>query len=303
MRDPYSVLGVAKTAKPEEIKSAFRKLAKKFHPDQNQDDPTAQGKFAEINQAYEIVGDKDKRGQFDRGEIDAEGKPAYQGFGGQGGAQGGDPFAGFRRGQSGGHQGGFQQSGFDGAEDILSSIFGGGFNAGGRARSRAPAKAPDLKASISVSLEQAAGSEKVEAIFPNGKKLSIKLPKYVEDGQTIRLKGQGESIPGAVDGDALVTINIKKHPRFRQEGRDLHLDLPVPLSDAVLGGRTEVETLDGRVAMRIPAWSSSDKTLRLKGKGLPNKTGDAGDLFVHIRIMLPENGDEELESLLRSRAG
>ncbi len=306
MRDPYSVLGVAKTAKPEEIKSAFRKLAKKYHPDQNQDDPKAQEKFAEINQAYEIVGDKDKRGQFDRGEIDAEGKPAFQGFGGQGfgghgaGAQG-DPFAGFRRGAQGG--GGFQQGGFEGAEDILSSIFGGGFGGGGRGRSRAPSKAPDLKAAISVTLEQAAGAEKVEAVFPNGKKLSIKLPKYVEDGQTIRLKGQGETIPGAVDGDALVTINFKKHPRFRLDGRDLHLDLPVPLSDAVLGARAEVETLSGRVAVRIPAWSSSDKILRLKGKGLPNKTGDAGDLFVHLRIMLPENGDEELESLLRARAG
>lgn len=300
MRDPYSVLGVAKTAKPEEVKAAFRKLAKKLHPDQNQNDPKAQEKFAEINQAYEIVGDKDKRGQFDRGEIDAEGKPAYQGAGGyggaHGGAQGGDPFAGFRRGG--------QSGGFDGADDILSSIFGGGFGgAGGRTRARAPAKAPDLKATISVTLEQAAGAEKVEAVFPNGKNLAIKLPKYVEDGQTIRLKGQGESIPGAADGDALVTINFKKHPRFRQEGRDLHFEYPVPLSDAVLGGRAEVETLDGRVAMRIPAWSSSDKTLRLKGKGLPNKTGDAGDLFIHLRIMLPENGDEALESLLRSRAG
>lgn len=307
MRDPYSVLGVAKTAKPEEVKSAFRKLAKKYHPDQNQDDPKAQEKFAEINQAYEIIGDKDKRGQFDRGEIDAEGKPAGfagHGFGGQGSGFQGDPFAGFRRGGAGGGQGGFQQGGFDGAEDILSSIFGGGFGGGGsRTRSRAPSKAPDLKASISVSLEQAAGAEKVEAVFPNGKKLSIKLPKYVEDGQTIRLKGQGETIPGAVDGDALVTINFKKHPRFRQDGRDLHLDLPVQLSDAVLGARAEVETLSGRVAVRIPAWSSSDKILRLKGKGLPNKTGDAADLFVHIRIMLPENGDEELESLLRSRAG
>lgn len=308
MRDPYSVLGVAKTAKPEEIKSAFRKLAKKYHPDQNQDDPKAQEKFAEINQAYEIVGDKDKRGQFDRGEIDAEGKPAGfagHGFGGQGyGGQQGDPFAGFRRGGSGGGQaGGFQQGGFDGAEDILSSIFGGSFAGGGRTRSRAPSKAPDLKASIAVTLEQAAGAEKVEAVFPNGKKLSIKLPAYVEDGQTIRLKGQGETIPGAVDGDALVTINFRKHPRFRLDGRDLHLDLPVQLSDAVLGSRAEIETLNGRVAVRIPAWSSSDKILRLKGKGLPNKTGDAGDLFVHIQIMLPEEGDEQLESLLRSRAG
>ncbi len=304
MRDPYDVLGIAKTAKPEEVKSAFRKLAKKYHPDQNKDDPKAKEHFAEINQAYEIVGDKDKRGQFDRGEIDAEGKPAFQNFGG------GDPFAGFRQGQGGGgnhfefRSGGGQQGGFGGAEDILNEFFGGAFG-GARAaggRTRGPSKGSDLAASIDITLAQAVGAEKVEAIFPNGKRLAIKLPRYVEDGQTIRLKGQGEPLVGGTPGDALVTIRFKPQQRLRLEGRDLHVDQPVELDDAVLGGKTEVETPDGRIALKIPAWSSSDKVLRLKGKGLPLKTAGRGDLYVHLRIMLPEKGDAELEAFLKKRA-
>jgi len=303
MRDPYSVLGVAKTAKPEEIKSAFRKLAKKYHPDQNQNDPKAQERFSEINQAYEIVGDKDKRGQFDRGEIDAEGKQAFQGFAGQGGHSGfgggGDPFAGFRQ-RGGGQQGGFG----GGAEDILNDIFGGAFGGGGgRARQRGPIKGDDLAASINITLEQAAGADKVEAVFPNGKHLKIKLPQFVEDGQTIRLKGQGEHVVGGTPGDALVTIHFKPSARFKLEGRDVHVDLPVELADAVLGGKAEVETLSGRIAVKVPAWSSSDKVLRLKGKGLPLKAGGHGDLYVHVRIMLPEGGDAELEEFLKKRKG
>ncbi|WP_273725854.1 DnaJ C-terminal domain-containing protein [Brucella gallinifaecis] len=305
MRDPYSVLGVAKTAKPEEIKSAFRKLAKKYHPDQNKDDPKAQERFSEINQAYEIVGDKDKRGQFDRGEIDAEGKPVFQGFGGQGGFDGhagfgggADPFAGFRQ------RGGGQQGGFGGAEDILNDIFGGAFGGGrGGARQRGPVKGSDLAASINITLEQAAGADKVEAVFPNGKHLKIKLPQFVEDGQTIRLKGQGEHVIGGTPGDALVTIHFKPSARFRLDGRDVHVDLPVDLADAALGGKAEVETLNGRIAVKVPAWSSSDKVLRLKGKGLPLKAGGHGDLYVHVRIMLPEGGDKELEEFLKKRRG
>ncbi|EJN03019.1 DnaJ C-terminal domain-containing protein [Phyllobacterium sp. YR531] len=298
MRDPYTVLGVAKTAKPDEIKSAFRKLAKKYHPDQNQDDPKAQAKFSEINQAYEIVGDKDRRGQFDRGEIDNEGKQrAPQGFEGFSGG-GGDPFAGF-----GGRQrpGNFEfrsgTSGF-GAEDILSSLFGETAGMGG-ARRGSTRKGADLQATIDVTLEQAAGADKVEAVFPNGKRLAIKLPAQVENGQTIRLKGQGEAVPGGTSGDALVTVRFKPHAKFRVEGRDLHVELPVSLRDAALGSRQEVETLSGRVAMKIAPWTSSDRVLRLKGKGLPKKPDSHGDLFAHVRIMLPEEGDPALEAFLR----
>ena len=288
MRDPYSVLGVAKTAKPEEIKSAFRKLAKKYHPDQNQDDPKAQAKFSEINQAYEIVGDKERRGQFDRGEIDAEGKQrAPQGFEGYSSAgrrrsvcrisAAGAAFGRVSSSASG--MGG--NSGF-GAEDILSSLFGetggmGGF--GGATRRAGPRKGADLQATIDISLEQAAGAEKVEAIFPNGKRLAIKLPAQVENGQTIRLKGQGEAVPGGTAGDALVTVRFKPHPKFRVEGRDLHVELPVSLRDAALGSRQEVETLNGRVAVKVAPWTSSDRVLRLKGKGLPKKPDGHGDLF------------------------
>lgn len=301
MRDPYSVLGVAKTAKPEEIKSAFRKLAKKYHPDQNKDDPKAQERFAEINQAYEILGDKDRRAQYDRGEIDAEGKPVFQGFAGAGAGAHGDSFAAFRQG-GGGFEFRTGTGGFGGAEDIFQDLFGSAFGgrSGGR-RPRGPAKGADLQASITISLAQAVGAEKVEAIFPNGKHLNIKLPTYVEDGQTIRLKGQGEPLVGGTPGDALVTIHFRKDPKFRLEGRDVHVDLPVDLGLAVLGGRQEVETLDGRVGVRIPAWSSSDRVLRLKGKGLPLKTGGRGDFYVHIRIMLPEGGDKALEEFFRAR--
>ncbi len=302
MRDPYTVLGVAKTAKPEEIKSAFRKLAKKYHPDQNQDDPKAQANFSEINQAYEIIGDKERRGQFDRGEIDAEGKQrAPQGFEGFSGG-GGDPFAGFGNAR-GARSGGFDfrsgSAGFD-AEDILSNLFGegaGGF--GGGARRGGPRKGTDLQATIDVTLEQAVGAEKVEAVFPNGKRLAIKLPAQVENGQTIRLKGQGEAIRGGTPGDALVTIRFKPHPKFKVEGHDLHMDLPVALRDAALGSREEVETLNGRVAVKIAPWTSSDRVLRLKGKGLPKKPDGHGDLFVHVRVMLPEHGDAALEAFLR----
>lgn len=298
MRDPYTVLGVAKTAKPDEIKSAFRKLAKKYHPDQNQDDPKAQAKFSEINQAYEIVGDKERRGQFDRGEIDSEGKQrAPQGFEGFS-SGGGDPFAGF-----GGRQrpGNFEfrsgTSGF-GAEDILSSLFGETAGMGGPRRA-GPRKGADLQATIDITLEQAAGAEKVEAVFPNGKRLAIKLPAQVENGQTIRLKGQGEAVPGGTSGDALVTVRFKPHAKFRVEGRDLHVELPVSLRGAALGSRQEVETLSGRVAMKIAPWTSSDRVLRLKGKGLPKKPDGHGDLFAHVRIMLPDGGDPALEAFLR----
>jgi DnaJ-class molecular chaperone len=154
---------------------------------------------------------------------------------------------------------------------------------------------------MEVGIEDIASSAKVTAAFPDGRKISVKLPHYVEDGQTIRLKGQGEAGP-AGPGDALVTLHIRKHPRYRVDGRDLHLDQPVALRDAVLGAKVAVETPTGKVALTVPAWSNSDKVLRLKGRGLPVKTGGHADLYVHVRVMLPEGGDPELEALMRSRA-
>ncbi|MGB3390801.1 MAG: J domain-containing protein [Pseudaminobacter sp.] len=305
MRDPYEVLGVAKNASAKEIKSAYRKLAKKYHPDQNPDDPKAKDRFAAANQAYEIIGEEKNRRAYDRGEIDAEGKQRFQGFEGR---PGGDPFAGFRRQGQGQGPGGahfeFRTSGM-GADpfadsDIFSELFGQGF-----ARQAGAQRAPmggDLNATLDVSIEEIATAAKVTAMFPDGRKIAVKLPTYVEDGQTIRLKGQGEQGPGGA-GDALVKIRFKRHPRYRVEGRDLHADVPVSLADAVLGAKVAVETPTGRLAVNVPAWSSSDKVLRLKGRGLPVKTGGHADLYAHIRVMLPEGGDPELESLMRKKAG
>ena len=299
MRDPYEVLGVSKDASAKDIKSAFRKLAKTYHPDQNPDDPKAKDRFNAANQAYEIVGDDDKRRQYDRGEIDGEGKPRFQGF--EGAGAGGDPFGQYRQ-SGGGH---FRSGGFGGGnDDIFSEIFGQAFGRGGAAGAGARGPAPkgaDLNATMQVSIEDVVAASKVEAIFPGGRRIAVKLPAYVEDGQTIRLKGQGEPSPyGGEPGDALVKIVYAHHPRYSIEGRDLHVDLPVSLSDAVLGAKVAVETPLGKLARTVPAWSSSDKVLRLRGRGLPVKTGGHADLYVHVRIML-DASDHELEHMLRAR--
>jgi DnaJ-class molecular chaperone len=305
MQNPYDVLGVAKNASAKDIKSAFRKLAKKYHPDQNPTDPKAKDRFSAVNQAYEIVGDEKNRAAFDRGEIGPDGKPLFHGF--EGGA-GGDPFAGFRsarQGPGGGRfefrtsTGGADPFGGD-AGDVFSEIFGQAFSQrpGGGARRAQPGA--DINATLDVSIEEAATAAKVTAVFPDGKKMSVKLPAYVEDGQTIRLKGQGEPGFGG-PGDALVKIRLRKHPRYRVDGRDLHADLDVPLEDAILGAKVAVETPTGKVAVTVPAWSSSDKVLRLKGRGLPEKAGGHGDLYAHVRVMLPDDHDAELEALMKRR--
>lgn len=305
MRDPYEVLGVAKTATAKDIKQAYRKLAKKYHPDHNPD-PKAKERFAAANQAYEVVGDEKQRAAFDRGEIDGDGKPRHPGF--AGGGAGGDPFAGFRRQQRpGGARAEFHSGD---AGDIFSELFGEAFAARGRGDAgpgpggfgqRAAAPGADVNVALYVSIEEVASAAKVNAEFPDGRKLAVKLPTYVEDGQTIRLKGQGAQGLGQ-PGDALVKIHFRAHPRYRVEERSLHVDLPVPLDEAILGAKIAVETPTGRIAVNVPAWSSSDKVLRVKGRGLPEKTGGTADLFVHVRVMLPESRDPELEALMRARA-
>ncbi len=299
MRDPYDVLGVSRTADAKTIKQAYRRLAKKHHPDQNRDDPRAKERFAEASQAYEIIGDEKKRGQYDRGEIGADGKPRFSGFEG-----GGDPFAGFRRGAGrgpGGAQFEFRSGpgGPAGMEDMFGNLFGDAFAASARGGSAARGGG-DVEAMLDVTLEEAASGATVVAQMPDGRKLSVKLPAYVEDGQVIRLKGQGRrSALGA--GDAMVTVKFARHADFEVKGRDLHVDVAVPLADAVLGGKIAVRTLTGRVALAVPRWSSSDRVLRLKGRGLPVRTGGHGDLFAHVRIMLPE-ADDDLEALMTRRA-
>ena len=308
MRDPYEVLGVPRGANAAAIKSAYRKLAKKHHPDANKNDPKAAARFAELNSANEIIGDEDKRQQFDRGEIDAEGKPRFQGFpgGGAGARTSGFETHTFR---SGGAAGG---GGFGGGfEDILNSMFGaanargarGGGGAGGGAGRfefdpGTMAVDLDLSVAMTVSLEEAVKGGEKRVRLPTGKELNVKIPAGVVAGQQIRLKAQGETAPGHPPGDLLITVSIAPHPFFKVEGSDLRLDLPVTHYEAVLGGKVRVPTLGSAVELSIPKNTSSGRTFRLKGKGLP-KAGGNGDLFVTTRIMLPDGNDAELEALMQ----
>ena len=305
MRDPYTVLGVSRSASEKDIKSAYRKLAKKYHPDQNPDDPTAHGKFAEATHAYDLLNDTEKRGQFDRGEIDADGNPRFAGFGngGFGGARGGA--------RPGAGAGGFS------AEDILKEFmsgFGGQPRGGAGARGAASGaqwdpftgtaaggaggrmgKGDDVVVNVTISLEDAHKAASVPVRMPTGKVLSVKLPEKVEEGQQIRLKGQGSPSPYGEPGDALVTVRFEKSKTFRKDGHDVRTDVPVTLYEAVLGAKVRVPTLDGSVELTLPPGMDTSKALRLKGKGL---YGD-GDLYVNIRVVLPPGGDADLEALAR----
>ena len=301
MRDPYTILGVPKAAAGDEIKKAYRKLAKRFHPDHNKDDPKAKEKFAEANSAYEILGDEKKKGQFDRGEIDAEGKP--RGFDPFGGAGPG----GFRRPGGGGASPGAEHFNFGGgapgggAGFDPSERFEGWVGGGSRRAPRAAPRGEDVAATAHVSLEQAALGGESRVVLPTGRTMEVKIPAGIEDGKTIRLKGQGGGSPlGGPAGDALVTVKIARHPLFRVEGRDLREDVSIPLYDAVLGGKVEARTLTGVVELTVPPNSSSGRTLRLRGKGLPaSGAGAAGDLLVTLRIALPEAADAELDALMK----
>jgi DnaJ-class molecular chaperone len=304
MRDPYEVLGVQRDASAAAIKSAYRKLAKKHHPDNNRNDPKAAARFSEVNSANEIIGDEDKRKQFDRGEIDAEGKPRFQGFPG-GGARGrGGPAGGFE--QYNFRSGGAGPAGGAGFEDILNSMFGGAAGArGGRGGhgfefdNGGVAADLDLSVAMTVTLEEAAKGVEKRVRLPSGKELNVKIPAGVAAGQQIRLKGQGESAPGHRPGDLLITVSIAPHAFFKVEGSDLRVDLPITLYEAVLGGKVRVPTLTGAIELSIPKNTSSGRIFRLKGKGLPKAGATAGDLFVTTRIVLPDGNHAELEALMQ----
>jgi DnaJ-class molecular chaperone len=301
MRDPYEVLGVPRGASASAIKSAYRKLAKKHHPDNNKNDPKSAARFSELNSANEIIGDEDRRKQFDRGEIDADGKPRFQGF------PGGDPRA---RGAS---PGGFEARTFrtggvggGGFEDILNSMFSGGGMRGARPGAGNFEFDPggialdlDLSVAMTVSLEESVKGAEKRVRLPTGKELNVRIPAGVTAGQQIRLKGQGETAAGHRPGDLLITVSISPHPFFKVDGSDLRVDLPITLYEAVLGGKIRVPTLGNAVELSIPKNTSSGRTFRLKGKGLPKTAGATGDLFVTTRITLPDGNDSELEALMQ----
>jgi DnaJ-class molecular chaperone len=315
MRDPYEILGVNRKASAGEIKNAYRRLAKKLHPDANKNDPKAAARFAELNAAHELLADDGKRKAFDRGEIDAEGKPrfrGYEGFGagaGPGAGYGGyGPDANFesfnfgpegftrttRRGRPGG--------GFGGFEDILKEAFGQmgrGARTGARGNFEAEdfGAGADVHAALTVPLPDAARGVVQRLRLPTGKDVDVKIPAGITNGQQIRLKGQGMAGQAGA-GDVLITVSIAPHPLFALDGADIRLDLPIALYEAVLGAKVRVPTLDGPVEIAIPAWTSSGRTFRLKGKGFPAKAG-RGDLLATIRIVLPDQRDSELEAMMK----
>jgi DnaJ-class molecular chaperone len=302
---------VPRSADAPAIKSAYRKLAKKLHPDANKSDPKAAQRFGELNTAYEILSDDGKRKAFDRGEIDAEGKPRFHGFEGFRGQPGGsfrpEDFesmfsgSGSRRGGRGGG------GGFGGIEDILKGMFGGAAASGRRTGFdthvdmedfAAPPAGRDVVVPLTISLADAAKGGPRRVRLPNGKDVDVKIPAGLADGQQIRLKGQGLPGPGTV-GDALITVTIAPHPVFTRDGNNLRLELPVTLYEAVLGAKVRVPTLDGAVELAIPAGTSSGRIFRLKGKGYPAK-GATGDLLAAVRIVLPEEKDEALAELMKT---
>ncbi len=300
MRDPYTVLGVQRSASEAEIKKAFRKLAKEHHPDRNADDPRAKERFAELNGAYEILGDANKRAQFDRGEIGADGKPKFQGFEGFGaGAGAGGGARGFEFNFGGGRgRGGFDPSDvFGGMFDEILRQRGAG--AGGRG---APPKGEDIEATLTVTLADIATGATKRLAIPGGREVDVTIPKSVVEGKVMRLRGLGHASPfGGEAGDVLLTIRVAPDGRFTVEGRDLRARIGVPLADAVLGGPVRVPTLTGEVELNLPPMTSGGKSLRLRGRGLPAEGGQAaGDLYVSVDIVLPER-DEELVQLMRRR--
>jgi DnaJ-class molecular chaperone len=302
MRDPYEILGLQRSAGEADIKKAFRRLAKTYHPDRNKNDPRAQEKFAEATTAYEILGDAEKRAQFDRGEIDAEGKPRFQGYEGFGAGAGGPGFEGFNF--STGGQGFRRTAGFD-PQDIFSELFREGMRAdqtaGARRSRRQAPRGQDVAATLTISLEEAVAGGKRRIVLPPGREIEVTIPIGISDGKVIRLKGLGEVSPlGGETGDALLTLRIAPHERFELDGNTLRTRLPVKLEDAFLGATVRVPTLDGAVDMTIPPRSSGGRKFRLRGKGMKTKDG-AGDLIVTIDIELPKEPDPELESLMRKR--
>ncbi len=289
--DPYQELGVPRSADADTIRKSFRKLAKQLHPDRNPGDAAAEERFKRVSGAFDLLGDPEKKAKFDRGELDADGRETMRGF--NPGAAGG--FGGRGFGGAGGPAGGFGAR-FEGAdlEDIIGDIFtrGGpgprpGFGGGG--------KGADVRSRLEIDLEEAIRGGAKRVAFPDGRQLDVNIPKGAYDGQVLRLRGQGQA-GRAGPGDALIELGVRLSPLYRQDGADLHMDLPVTLYDAVLGAKVQAPTPEGGVTLTVPRGSTSGAVLRLRGRGaVDGKTGRRGDLLAKLAVALPE-GDGELET-------
>jgi DnaJ-class molecular chaperone len=287
MRDPYEVLGIARDASAEQIRAAYRKLAKAHHPDLRPGDKAAEERFKAISAAYELLSDAEKRAQYDRGEIDASGAPKmresfYRDFAeGPGGAK----YS---------YAGGFGGDEAD-LEAMIQELFGGRARGQGRGMRM---RGADTHYRLEVGLEDVARAARRPMTLADGGTVEVTIPGGVEDGQVLRLKGKGApGLGGGPPGDALVEIRVRSHPLFERKGADIHLALPVTLAEALRGGKVAVPTLQGPVMMTIPKRSGTGTTLRLKGKGLPRAHGH-GDQYVRLEIALPPHADAELERLV-----
>ena len=289
--DPYKELGVSRGATADELRKAFRKLAKQYHPDANPGNKSAEERFKRVSGAFDLLGDPDKRKKFDAGEIDADGRETVRGFQG-----GGSPF-----GQSGpGGGGGFRGAEFEGADlsDIFGEMFGsrGGAGRGGGGFGGFNQRGQDTRAKLEIDLEEAIAGGKKRIAFSDGRTIEVSIPKGAIEGQMLRLKGQGA--PGrSGPGDAIIELSLKPHPLYRNEGASLVMDLPVSVPDAVLGGKVQAPTPDGPVTLSIPAGSNSGSTLRLKGRGQFDARGKRGDLLARIVVTLPDAPDAELKKI------
>lgn len=295
-QDPYQELGVSRSASADEVRKAFRKLAKQNHPDTNPGDKAAEERFKRVSAAFDIVGDADKRKKYDAGEIDADGRETFAGRGGFGG---GEPFG----------RGGFQGAGaqFEDVDlgDILGQMFGGRGGAGGGPRGFGggfgggfgPSKGADVRATLEIDLEDAIQGGKKRISFSDGRTIDVTIPKGATAGQVLRLKGQGQSGRGGA-GDALIELEIRPHPLYRIDGDNLVMDLPVSVPDAMLGAKIQAPTPDGPVTLTVPKHSNSGSTLRLKGRGMPAAGGGKrGDLMARLVVTLPDTIDADLEQV------
>ncbi|MBU6394209.1 MAG: DnaJ domain-containing protein [Sphingomonadales bacterium] len=300
MADPYSILGVPRTASEKDIKSAYRTLAKELHPDRNADKPNAAERFAQVTQAYDLLSDKDKRARFDRGEIDADGNPTGP-FGFGGGSGGG--FAGAQRGyRHDGFEGFGGGSGSEGLDlgDIFEGLFGGrggmGGGAGGGARRRPAPRGANVTYTLKVPFSEAACRTPQRVTLADGKTIDLKLPPGLVDGQQVRLGGKGEQGPGGF-GDAIVTIEILPSPYFERDGDNILLEVPISLNEAIEGAKVRIPTVEGPVMMTVGPGSSSGKVLRLKGRGFTRKNGERGDQLVTLLVDVPTD-DADLKARL-----
>ncbi|MGC2410313.1 MAG: J domain-containing protein [Methyloceanibacter sp.] len=292
--DIYSVLGVARSASAEDIAKAYRKLAKKLHPDLNPGDKTAEEKFKQVTAAYDILGDAEKRRRYDLGEIDASGQARPQQH--------------YYREYAGGEDAARYRStaGFDdlgGFSDLFGDLFGKG--AGGRGGGqRFAMRGSDAQYRLEIDFLEAVNGTKKRITLPDGGTLDVTIPAGVEAGQVMRLKGKGmPGVGGGPSGDALVEILVRPHPVFKREGDDIVLEVPITFDEAVLGGKVEVPTIGGKVFATVPPGANSGQTLRLKGRGIKNKGGKHGDQLVKLTVLMPDRIDEDLKAFAEEWRG